>query len=190
MRFFSCSEGVIMFSVNEKVVYPGHGVARINRIVTKPVSGNETNFFELKFLHKDMTVLIPMHNLSAVGIRRLSSIEYVDGLLKNLAEPASKTALDAIGVNWNRRNKRYQEDIRQGNLEALCKIYRDLLHVAQVKELSFGEKMLLQQIEAMIAQEISLVRNVEENKAIEQLRSIVTTGVRRFGGQPVVTRLT
>ena len=169
-----------MFSLNEKVVYPGHGVARINRIVIKHVAGHETSFFELKFLNKDMTVLIPMHNLTSVGIRRLSTVDRIDDIFKTLAEPSTKSAGDVMGVNWNKRNKRYQEDIRRGNLESICRIYRDLQYMSAYKELSFGEKTLLQQTEAMIAQEISLVRDVEENKAVEQLRSVIANGVRRF----------
>lgn len=168
-----------MFSLNDKVVYPGHGVARISNIVTKRIGGHETSFFELKFLHKDMTVLVPMDNLASVGIRRLSSSEHINTILKALAEPSQRALLDVAISNWNKRNKRYQEDIRQGNLEAICKIYRDLKCMAQCKELSFGEKMLLQQTEAMIAQEISLVQNVQEDKAVEQLRSMVNVGAKK-----------
>ena len=178
-----------MFSLNEKVVYPGHGVARINRIVIKQVAGRETSFFELKFLTKDMTVLIPMHNLASVGIRRLTSVDRVDAIFKALAEPVAKSALDVSSINWNKRNKRYQEDIRQGNLEAICRIYRDLRCMSQFKELSFGEKMLLQQTEMMIAQEISLVLNIEENKAIEMLRSVVALGTKRVPSQVSAMRI-
>ncbi len=41
------------------------------------------------------------------------------------------------------------------------------------KELSFGEKNLLNQTEALLAEEISIVENVAEEKAIEQMRSLV-----------------
>jgi len=169
-----------MFSVNEKVVYPGHGVARITRKVVKMVAGHETVFYELKFLTKDMTVLVPMHNATAAGVRQLSSLERINDILHILAQPIPQTTIDICTINWNRRHKRYQEDIRQGNLDSICRIYRDLSYMAQIKELSFGEKLLLQQTEAMIAQEISLVRNMEENKAVEQLRSVVTSGAKRF----------
>lgn len=169
-----------MFSLNEKVVYPGHGVARINSIVKKQVAGHETSFFELKFLNKDMIVLVPMNNLAAVGIRRLSSSDHIDSILKVVTEPATRATLEVAGSNWNKRNKRYQEDIRQGNLESICKIYRDLTCMARCKELSFGEKMLLQQTEVMIVQEIALVQNVQEDKAIEKLRALADISARRI----------
>ena len=46
-----------MFSIGDKVVYPGHGVAQISRIVEKIVAGNVSHFFELTFINKDMTIL-------------------------------------------------------------------------------------------------------------------------------------
>lgn len=178
-----------MFSLDEKVVYPGHGVARIRRKVTKKVAGQETLFFELEFLNNNMKVLVPQQNLISVGIRQLTSGNHVDTIFKTLAEPAPTSVLDVSNVNWNKRNKRYQEDIRQGSLEAICKIYRDLRWMALFKELSFGEKILLQQTETMIAQEISLVRNVDENKAVEELRAVIGASAKRTSIQRSVARI-
>ena len=81
------------FCVNEKVVYPGHGVAQINRIVEKQVAGNRASFFELKFLNKDMTILVPTHNLSSVGIRRLMLHRKYYDIFKTLATAFSKNII-------------------------------------------------------------------------------------------------
>ena len=66
-----------MFSLHEKVVYPGHGVAQINRILKRRIAGKITSFFELEFLNKDMTILVPVDNISSVGIRQLCSQEKI-----------------------------------------------------------------------------------------------------------------
>ena len=39
--------------------------------VEKQVAGATTSFFELIFLNKDMTILVPTNNLTAVGVRSL-----------------------------------------------------------------------------------------------------------------------
>ncbi|MDZ4129509.1 MAG: hypothetical protein U1E02_35885, partial [Hydrogenophaga sp.] len=59
------------------------------------------------------------------------------------------------------------------NIQEICKIYKDLRSIEKKKELSFGEKNLLQQTEALLVEEIALVKQVEEEKAVEQLRSLV-----------------
>lgn len=161
-----------MFVLDEKVVYPGHGVAKISRILEKKIAGHCTTFFELKFLNKDMTILVPTDNLAAVGVRRLSSLENINDIFKILSEPVSMIQADSNASNWNKRNKEYQCKLRTGNLRDICKIYRDLTYIATYKELSFGEKNLLQQTELLLAQEIALVKKTAEDTTIEQLRSM------------------
>lgn len=161
-----------MFVLDEKVVYPGHGVAKISRIFEKVISGVVTQFFELKFLNKDMTILVPVDNLEIVGVRRLSSLDNVNDIFKMLAEPFDMVHSESAPSNWNKRNKEYQGKLRTGNLYDISKIYRDLRHISSYKELSFGEKALLQQTELLLAQEISLVKRVGEDTMIEQLRAM------------------
>lgn len=159
------------FCVDEKIVYPGHGVAKINRIVEKQIAGNRACFYELKFLNKDMTILVPTHNLSSVGVRRLSSAENITDIFRTLVQPSQRISQENA-TNWNKRNKDYQCKLRSGDLQEICKIYRDLKNMSVYKELSFGEKTLLQQTETLLAQEISLVQNMDEKKAVEHLRSL------------------
>lgn len=163
-----------MFVLNDRVVYPGHGVAVISRIVEKQVAGMPVQFFQLTFLNKDMTILVPTRNVSSVGIRRLNSRENIDAIFKILAEPVDQQRImpELIASNWNKRNKEYQYKLRSGDLREICRIYRDLNHIAKQKELSFGEKNLLQQTEHLLVEEISIVNKVDEDKAIEHLRSI------------------
>lgn len=162
-----------MFCLNEKVVYPGHGVAIVNRLVRKLVAGEEATFYELTFLNKDVTVLVPTDNAESVGIRPLSSNEHIKDVFKILTGPGRKIShYEFTASNWNRRNKEYQNKLRTGSLRDLSEIYRDLHHIAGQKELSFGEKNLLHQTEALLVEEISLVQQLGQEKTMEQLRSL------------------
>ncbi len=176
------------FCLHEKVVYPGHGVAQISRIVEKLVAGHQTCFFELKFLNKDMTILVPTQNLSSVGIRRLCSTEHISDIFKTLSAPSARLSYDTVS-NWNKRNKDYQCKLRTGDLQEICKIYRDLKNMSGYKELSFGEKALLHQTEMLLAQEISLVRNMNEEKAVEHLRSLFNKHISRSASASCNARL-
>jgi len=159
-----------MFSLGDKVVYPGHGVAKISGTVEKVIAGSVARFFELEFLNKEMTILVPTNNIASVGLRRLSSSESIDSAFEILAQPA-QLCRDSTLSNWNKRSKDYQCKLRTGNLLEICRIYRNLNHLAARKELSFGEKNLLSQTEALLVEEISLVKQEGEDKAIAQLRS-------------------
>ncbi len=159
-----------MFRIDDKVVYPGHGVAKIQAIVTKKVGDSEATFYELVFLNKDMTILVPTKNSESVGLRALSTHEYIRGVFTMLTEP--DLSIEFAPANWSKRNKEYQIKLKNGDLRELCSMYRELTIISTYKELSFGEKGLLQQIESLLVEEISLVEQLGEEKTIEQLRSL------------------
>lgn len=165
-----------MFFLNEKVVYPGHGVAQISRIVEKSMGNHQVKFYELSFLNKDMTILIPTQTIAQTGIRGLSSVKGIKDMLQMLSVPSKKGIQELTSVNWNKRNKEYQLRLRSGSLREIGRVYHDLKSISQHKELSFGEKNLLHQTETLLAQEISIVNKVEENKAVECLRSFFVSG--------------
>jgi Transcriptional regulators, similar to M. xanthus CarD len=120
-----------------------------------------------------MTVLIPLENLIETGIRRISSNENIENMFKILEEPAQKIAdkpADAAVANWSKKNKAYQCAIRTGELEEVCRIYRELANVAVQKELSFGEKNLLHKTENLLAEEISIATDTLADEVKDRLR--------------------
>lgn len=170
-----------MFRCHDYVVYPGHGVARINRIIEKRVGGISTTFYELAFLNKDVMVLVPTENAITVGLRPLSSAENIDKIFEALAEPGSKHLFgDVAAVSWNRRNKGYQLKLRTGSIQELSEIYRDLRLIEEEKPLSFGEKNLLTRTEALLVEEIALVKNIDHDTTVEKLRTSYLSG-RKLG---------
>ncbi len=160
-----------MFDIHEKVVYAGHGVARINRILEKNVAGVTTKFYELFFLNKDVTVLVPVDNANLVGLRKISSEEIVKEAFHTLAQPARQINHHEFAASsWNKRNKGYQLKLQTGSLRELSEIYRDLRFIGTQKPLSFGEKNLLSQAESLLVEEISLVQEADCDKIVEFLR--------------------
>ncbi len=156
-----------MFLLHQKVVYPGYGVAVINRLVERVVVGKTTNFFELKFYNKDMTVLVPEDRLELIGIRKLSSISELNVMYDTLAAFGVQDIVTEHNAStWNKRNKEYQIKLRSGQLFELAAIYKELQLIALDKELSFGERNLFNQIEFLLIEEISAVNE----EAIEGIR--------------------
>lgn len=160
------------FSLNQKVVYPGYGVAQIVRIFEKNVASSSITFCELKFLNKNMTVMVPLDSAHEVGIRPLSSHDLIKDIFTLLTIPARKIVDQELSAStWNRRNKEYQNKLKTGSLRDISDIYKDLKYISQFKELSFGEKTLLTKAEMLLAEEISAAETITEEKVIEQLRS-------------------
>lgn len=162
-----------MFKQDDKVVYPGYGVAVVEEIVEKLIGEDTILFFKLSFLFKDMTILVPSYNVKTIGIRLPSDAETIDHAIKELDRKPERQleSIDFTPSGWNRRQKNYQIKIQSGLLLDIVKIYRDLMYVAKQKELSFGERALLQTTEELISQEIQLVRDIDRSNIIQELRS-------------------
>ena len=167
-----------MFAINDKVIYPGHGIALIARIFEKKFGEQVAVLFELKFIDKDMTVMVPINKVQEVGIRRLSSEDAISTLFSHLIQPAKKIDMAELSAsNWNKRSKGYHSKLQAGSLKGLSEVYFDLSRIAKKKGLSFGEKALLHQTENLIAQEIAHARHVDEEAARNQLRVLCNTFV-------------
>ena len=160
-----------MFCVNDKVVYPGHGVAVVSRIIDKSFAGFEKRFYELQFLHKDMTILIPLDGINSAGVRPLSEETVINTMFCVLAEPARKDKCELM--SWSKRNKQYQAKIQSGDIVELSKIYRDLSVISTSKQLSYSEKNLLQHVEDLLIQELAQARNMMADEVLNELRDFI-----------------
>ena len=162
-----------MFKLNDHVVYPGHGVAVVAEIIERTVAGTAIKFLKLSFLFKDTTILVPTYNVDNIGIRLPADEKLVNSTLKELGKKPERQleSIDFTPSGWNRRYKDYQMRIQSGDLLEISKIYRDLMHIAQQKDLSFGERTVLQTTEELIVQEIQVVKNKEREMVIHLLRN-------------------
>ncbi len=166
-------KGRFMFDLKSKVVYPGHGVAVIDELFERTVAGSTVTFMKLAFLFKDMTILVPTYNVDAIGIRQPSSLDNVNIAVAELFNKPDRRleSIDFTPSGWNKRHKDYQNKIQSGSLFEIAKIYRDLMYVAQQKDLSFGERALLQTTEELLAQEIQVVRGLSREFILQEIRT-------------------
>ena len=61
---------------------------------------------------------------------------------------------------WNRRYREYMEKIKTGSVFEVAEVYRDLLMLKLEKELSFGERKMLDTARNLLVKEISLAQKV------------------------------
>lgn len=162
-----------MFKLHDHVIYPAHGVALVDEISDKKVGDNSIQFLTLNFVFKDMTILVPTYNVATIGIRYPSSECDVNTAIHELSKKPDKIldSIDFTPSGWNRRHKDYQLKIQVGKLIEVAKIYRDLMYIAQQKDLSFGERVVLQTTEELIAQEIQIVKKKEREAIVQVLRN-------------------
>lgn len=75
---------------------------------------------------------------------------------------------------WNRRYREYMDKIKTGSVYEVAEVYRDLLMLKIEKDLSFGERKMLDTARSLLVKEISLaqkVKEVEVEKDLDQIFS-------------------
>jgi 2-C-methyl-D-erythritol 4-phosphate cytidylyltransferase len=159
-----------MFKVGEKVVYPAHGVGEIEAIRSHVISGTERKFYMLRILETDMKIMIPIDNVESVGLRKVIDRAMVSKVYKVLRQKKVETDQQT----WNRRYREYTEKIKTGSILEIAKVLRDLFVLKGDKELSFGERKMLDTARNLLVKELSIARSHSEEKIMEELRHIFT----------------
>ena len=157
-----------MFNVGDLAVYPVHGVGVIEKIESKEISGCRQDFYVMRILDNDMIIMIPTQNVNNVGLREIIGQDEVPKLYSIL----KKRDVIIDNQTWNRRYREYMEKIRTGSVYEVAEVYRDLLMLKVEKELSFGERKMLDTARGLLVKEISLAKKVEEEQIEKDLDRI------------------
>jgi CarD family transcriptional regulator len=153
------------FNIGDKAVYPGHGVAEVMGLERREIAGSAMEFYVLRVLENDMKVMVPKSNANAVGLRRIvgeQQIKEVYGVLERRGEKIST-------ATWNRRYREYMEKIKTGSLMEIAAVLRDLSILRSDKDLSFGERKMLDTARTLLVQELALAKGVENSDVVREL---------------------
>jgi CarD family transcriptional regulator len=159
-----------MFKVGESAVYPAHGIAVIKRIDERDVGGKKKSFYVLQVVENQMTIMVPTENAAAVGLRSIISDQDVTEVFRILKRRDVK--IDQ--TTWNRRYRDYMEKIKTGSIYEIAEVLRDLFLLRHSKDLSFGERKMLDQAKSLIVKEISIARQTQESVVEQEIQQIFT----------------
>lgn len=138
-----------MFKIGQNVVYLSHGVGQIVNIITN----NNEQFY---------VVIIDDNGAPKkvfVPVKTSRNLRFISG--HDLCRDAVKIIETKLEHNidhqtWNRRYREYMDRLHSGDLLEIAKVYRALIELQYDKELSFGERLLLQQATTLIKNEFKV----------------------------------
>jgi len=158
----------VKFKVGDKAVYPAQGVGEVVRIVELDIAGKRQKFYEIRLLDKNQTVKVPLGNAGAVGLRHLISEEEIREIFDILRERT--VAFD--NQTWNRRYRGFMDKIKTGSIYDVAEVLRDLYRLKTDKQLSFGERRMLDTARTLIVKEIAVAREQTEEQVRGEIESI------------------
>ncbi len=163
-----------MFSEGDKAFYPAHGVGVIEKIEKVECNGSEECYYVLKIMDNGMKVTIPKSKASAVGLRPLVPKEKVQEVFSLLEKPHSEKMV-RNHIPWNRRQRDYNAKLKTGSIIDHALILRELTLLQNHKNLSFGEKKLLELVKKLIIKELAYCQNCSEDDILRKINSLLSS---------------
>lgn len=158
------------FKVGDLAVYPGYGVGRVISIDKQEIMGASCEFYSIELLENQMKVKVPTVSAKKTGLRHVISKLQADEVMGILKDDTPVKKID--NQTWNRRYREYMEKIKTGSVFEIAGVLRELFLLRVDKELSFGERKMLDTARGLLIKELSLATNSDEVSMEEQVKSI------------------
>lgn len=157
-----------MFRVGELAVYPAHGVGVIESVEKRQIGDSEHAFYILRIIDNEMIIMIPTSNASTVGLRPVIGATEVPQVYAILQD--REVVIE--NQTWNRRYRDYMKKIKTGSVFEVAQVLRDLFLLKLDKDLSFGERKMLDTARSLLVKELSIARQASEEAITAEVESI------------------
>ena len=147
-----------MFKVKDFVVYAGHGVCNVKRIETKTIADKRKDFYVLQLLSNQMALIVPTDSTLLRSLINSKELDSIKAILR--------TQFKVEDTTWNKRYKRYMELIKTGNPLYVARVVSSLHTLKGQKDLSFGERKMLDHAIQLLSNEIQYAFDVPEESAM------------------------
>ncbi len=148
----------LKLDVGGKAVHPSHGLGEIIAIEHREIGGAKGEFYILRILDNGMRVMVPKTSAQAAGLRPVMTSKEADKVLETMK--AREVAVDL--QPWSRRFRAYTEMIKSGQPHEVAKVLRDMYRLKFDKDLSFGERRLLDQAKSLLMKELAAAKGLTE----------------------------
>jgi len=153
------------FRIGDKAVYPAHGVVEVVGVDTKEINKTVCAFYVLKVLENEMQIMVPKQKADQVGLRPVVTAQEATEVFDVLRD--QDVHIDK--QTWNRRYRGFMEKIKTGSLFDVAEVYRDLFRLKSTKNLSFGERRMLDTARTLMVKELAVARKWTEAKVEQEL---------------------
>ncbi|HUM07443.1 MAG TPA: CarD family transcriptional regulator [Acidocella sp.] len=152
------------FQQGDYVVYPTHGVGKVERIAVEEIAGHTLELIHITFDENRMTLRVPTNKARTAGLRKLASKKQFDDVLAVL-----KGRARIKRTMWSRRAQEYEAKINSGDPAAIAEVVRDLHRNAGQPDQSFSERQIYESALDRLAAEYAALEQIDKATAIERL---------------------
>ena len=158
------------FVEGDFVVYPTHGVGKVERIATEEIAGHKLELIHITFDENRMTLRVPVAKARTAGLRKLATRKTFDEALALL-----KGRARIKRTMWSRRAQEYDAKINSGDPMAIAEVVRDLHRNAGQPDQSFSERQIYEAAMDRLAAELGALDQTDKATAAQKLSEYLKT---------------
>jgi len=161
--------GELPYKEGDFVVYPTHGVGKVESIEKQEIAGHKLELIVISFDKDRMILRVPVAKAATSGLRKLSS--------RKLMEEAMTTLKGRARVKrtmWSRRAQEYEAKINSGNPVLIAEVVRDLHRNVGQPDQSFSERQIYEAARDRLASEVAAVDKTDLEEATKKLEETMT----------------
>jgi len=159
------------FQQGDFVVYPTHGVGKVDKIGSEVIAGHKLDLIYISFDENKMTLRVPVAQARVTGLRKLATPEVMAQVMKILAGRPKVSRL-----MWAKRAQEFQAKINSGDLKMVAEVCRDLQSAANGSAPSYSQRNLFELAIDRLAGEFAGVVGTDKAEAITRLTQTLLDG--------------
>jgi len=159
-----------IFVEGDHVVYPTHGVGKVERIVEEDIAGHRLELIHITFEENRMTLRVPVAKARTAGLRKLATRKLFDEAMAVLRGRARIKR-----TMWSRRAQEYEAKINSGDPLAIAEVVRDLHRNAGQPDQSFSERQIYEAAMDRLAAELAALDKTDKPTAAVKLADFLKT---------------
>ena len=156
------------FSNGDFVVYPSHGVGRVEGVEKQEIAGYNLEVIVINFDKDRMTLRLPIAKAKSAGLRNVSSKAKMVNAIDVL-----KSKGRVKRMMWSRRAQEYDEKINSGNPNSVAEVLRELHRNTDQPDQSYSERQVYQNALGRLVGELAVVEKIDEDKAAKKIEKIL-----------------
>jgi CarD family transcriptional regulator len=156
------------FAEGDYVVYPTHGVGKVEKIAYEEIAGHKLELIHITFEENRMTLRVPVNKARSAGLRKLATRKMFDEALAVL-----KGRARVKRTMWSRRAQEYEAKINSGDPLAIAEVVRDLHRNAGQPDQSFSERQIYEAAMERLATELAALDQSDKATALTKLTNFL-----------------
>jgi RNA polymerase-interacting CarD/CdnL/TRCF family regulator len=154
------------FQVGDKVIHWTYGLGEIVELDEKVLAGQTTSYYVVRIA--DMSIWVPIDQVNGDSLRLPTPAHDFQRLFTILGSPGEPLSEDRL-----ERKTQLQKKMRDGTLESICEVIRDLSFANNIKKLNENDAATLNRAKSLLLSEWGISLSVPMNQAEDALNSLL-----------------